>query len=119
MPCLTQRNAQILTGQVTGDAESIVVLHICCAHPRAADADADEAGVADDEDEDDMVQIVGVQPGAADADEAGDAEADADLAYDADNEDDADGVHIRGVRPGAWQQPSTGLLKDRPKRPAT
>ena len=43
-----------------------------------------------------------VDPGAADA--------------DADNEDDADGVHIRGVRPGAWQQPSTGLLKDRPKR---
>ena len=32
---------------------------------------------------------------------------------------DYDGVHIRGVRPGAWQQPSTGLLKDRPERPAT
>ena len=46
----------------------------------------------------------------------GTADADADLADDADNEDDADGVHIRGVRPGAWQQPSTGLLKDRPKR---
>lgn len=39
---------------------------------------------------------------------------DADVDYDGD-----DGVHIRGVRPGAWQQPSTGLLKDRPERPAT
>ena len=48
-------------------------------------------------------------PGIADADEADDADADADN----------DGVHIRGVRPGAWQQPSTGLLKDRPKRRAT
>ena len=38
----------------------------------------------------------------------------ADVVFDGD--DGEDRVHIRGVRPGAWQQPSTGLLKDRPKR---
>ena len=76
--------------------------------PGAANADADKAGVADDDVGDVRVLICGDYQWAADAD--------ADLADDADNEDDADGVHIRGVRPGAWQQPSTGLLKDRPKR---